>query len=76
MKKGDFVGYDVLVTFLDGLFAPKWFWDLRFKVFEAGELAVYCDECCFSEMFSKRKREFTRLQIQSQEAWFRTHRPR
>jgi hypothetical protein len=52
MGKENFVGYDVLVTFLDGLFSALWFGDLRFKVFEACELAVYCDECCFSDILT------------------------
>jgi hypothetical protein len=55
MGKENFVGYDILVAFLDGLFSPLWFWDLRLEVFEAGELAVYCDECCFSEIFNNLK---------------------
>jgi hypothetical protein len=42
------VGYNVLVTFFDCLFATLGFGELGFEVFETGELTVYCDECCFS----------------------------
>jgi hypothetical protein len=64
----DFVGDDVLITFLDCLFATLWLWDLGLVIFETCEFTIYCNESCFSRNISTNEmtvRTLLRIQFEA-----------